>query len=585
MAKDKAVTDNKVIIKRLLKYIKKYLWIFILSCLFAFISSSASIYIPVLVGQCVDMIIGKGLVDFDGLILKLLLMGIIVLGIALCQWLMNICNNGLTYRVVRDVRSDAIRKIQHLPISYVDSHSHGDIVSRIISDVDTFADGLLMGFGQFFTGIVTIVGTLVFMFVVNIKLSVLVVVLTPLSLFVAAFIAKRTHGLFVDQSKLKAEQTGFIGEIIDNQKVVKALCHEDEAIEEFDNINKRLETCSLKATFYSSTTNPSTRFINNMVYAAVALYGGFLAFAGTLSIGSLVCMLSYANQYTKPFNEISSVITELQNAIATAGRIFEFLDEAEEIPDTDNQELTDVLGNVTIENVDFSYVEDKKLIENFNLDVPAGKRVAIVGPTGCGKTTIINLLMRFYDVDSGTITVEGKSIADLKRSSLRENYGMVLQETWLYHGTIKDNIRLGNPEATDEEVIQAAKACHAHSFIEKLPNGYDTVVSENMGGLSEGQRQLICISRVMLRIPPMLILDEATSSIDTRTELKIQEAFARLMKNRTSFIVAHRLSTIKNADVILVMKDGSIIEKGSHEELLAKQGFYSTLYKSQFQLT
>ena len=585
MAKEKAVTDNKVIIKRLLKYIKKYLWIFILSCLFAFISSAASIYIPVLVGQCVDMIIGKGLVDFDGLILKLLLMGIIVLGIALCQWLMNICNNGLTYRVVRDVRSDAIRKIQHLPISYVDSHSHGDIVSRIISDVDTFADGLLMGFGQFFTGIVTIVGTLVFMFVVNVKLSILVVVLTPLSLFVAAFIAKRTHGLFVDQSKLKAEQTGFIGEIIDNQKVVKALCHEDEAIEEFDNINKRLETCSLKATFYSSTTNPSTRFINNMVYAAVALYGGFLAFAGTLSIGSLVCMLSYANQYTKPFNEISSVITELQNAIATAGRIFEFLDEAEEIPDTDNQELTDVFGNVTIKNVDFSYVEDKKLIENFNLDVPAGKRVAIVGPTGCGKTTIINLLMRFYDVDSGTITVEGKSIADLKRSSLRENYGMVLQETWLYHGTIKDNIRLGNPEATDEEVIQAAKACHAHSFIEKLPNGYDTVVSENMGGLSEGQRQLICISRVMLRIPPMLILDEATSSIDTRTELKIQEAFARLMKNRTSFIVAHRLSTIKNADVILVMKDGSIIEKGSHEELLAKQGFYSTLYKSQFQLT
>lgn len=575
-------TDNKAVIKKLIGYISKYLFLLVLSIIFAFISSVAALYIPVLIGESVDYIVGPGQVDFTNLMSYLYKIAIIVGVTAICQWLMNVCNNRLTVQVVRDVRKDAFEKIQKLPLSYVDSHPHGDIVSRVIADVDTFADGLLMGFSQFFTGIVTILGTLVFMAMVNIKVTVLVVVLTPLSLFVASFIAKKTHKFFVDQSKIRSKQTTFIDEMISGAKVVKAFGHEENAVSEFNEINDELEKCSLKAVFYSSTVNPSTRFINSLVYASVALYGGFLCIGSIISVGQLTCLLSYANQYTKPFNEISNVITELQNALACAGRIFELLDEKVESSDKDSMILADVSGNVNIDQVDFSYDKSVKLIEDFNLSVPQGKRVAIVGPTGCGKTTIINLLMRFYEPDKGSIVIDGKNINDVTRNSLRENYGMVLQETWLCHGTIRDNIAMGRKDATEEEIINAAKACHADSFIRKLPNGYDTQIGDDLGGLSEGQRQLLCIARVMIALPPMLILDEATSSIDTRTELKIQSAFAKLMTGRTSFIVAHRLSTIKTADIILVMQAGKIIEMGNHDSLIEKGGFYKNLYTSQF---
>ena len=578
--KDNKKKENSRIIKRLMQYLKRYIAVMLLSMLFALIFSGAALYIPVVTGQCIDIIIGTGLVDFSLLVKKLSIIGIFVAVIALSQWLMSLCNNYVTYTVVRDIRKDAFDKIHRLPISYIDSHSHGDIVSRIVSDVDTFSNGLLMGFTQFFTGVVTIVGTLIFMLTVNVKVTLLVIVLTPISLLVAGFIASRTHGLFVKQSQTRALQTGYINEIIGNEKIVKAFCHENEVIEEFEIINSELEQVSLKATFFTSLTNPSTRFVNNMIYAAITLYGGYLALVGNITVGALTCLLSYANQYTKPFNEISGVFTELQNAIACAGRILDFIDEQEESSDDNNKELPKVNGEIAFKNVYFSYTEDKKLIEDFNLDVLSGKRVAIVGPTGCGKTTVINLLMRFYNPCSGSIVLDNTPIELLTRNSLRSNYGMVLQETWLCHGTIRDNIKMGKPEATDEEMIEAAKACHAHSFIRRLPNGYDTVIGEDMGGLSEGQRQLLCIARVMINIPPLLILDEATSSIDTRTEMKIQDSFAKLMKGRTCFIVAHRLSTIVNSDIILVMKDGKIIEKGSHEELMKMNGFYKQVYLS-----
>jgi len=581
----RSFTDNKVIIGKILKYIAKYNWMLILSIMFAFVSSLLALYMPVLIGQCIDMI-GPD-IDLDMLFDKITVLGVIVLVTAVCQWLMNVCNNHMTYGIIKDIRSDAFSKIQRLPLSYLDTHSHGDIVSRVISDVDTFADGLLMGFTQFFTGIVTIVGTLIFMITVNVQITIMVVILTPLSLFVATFIAKRTHNLFVAQSETKGRQTSLIDEMVGNVKVVKAFGRESKVVDEFDSLNEELRKISLKSVFYSSTTNPSTRFINNIIYAAVALVGGYLVIKGEvgtgLTVGGLTCLLSYANQYTKPFNEISGVVTELQNAIACAARIFEIIEIPSEVPDSsDAKVLGEVTGRVNIENVSFSYTKDKPLIENFNLKVEKGMRVAIVGPTGCGKTTFINLLMRFYDIDGGLITVEDNDIMKITRHSLRENYGMVLQETWLSHGTIRDNICMGKPDATEEEIVAAAKACHADSFIRRLPNGYDTYIGDDLGGLSEGQKQLLCIARVMLLLPPMLILDEATSSIDTRTEMKIQSAFARMMEGRTSFVVAHRLSTIRTADVILVMKDGKIIESGSHTELMNQKGFYSELYTSQF---
>ena len=593
-------TENKIVIKKILKYISKYIWMLVLSIVLALASSLLALYLPVLVGRCIDKILEieqvKSYMDMPEthfmLIsqLKQLLVtfGIIVLISAVCQWLMNVCNNHMTYGIVRDIRHDAFEKIQKLPLSYLDVHSHGDIVSRVIADVDTFADGLLMGFTQFFTGIVTIVGTLVFMITVNVPITIMVVVLTPLSLFVASFIASRTHNLFVAQSETKGRQTSLIDEMVGGVKVVKAFGREDEVIEEFKDLNEELRKVSLKSVFYSSLTNPCTRFINNIIYAVVAFFGGYLVISGqsigsALTVGGLTCLLSYANQYTKPFNEISGVVTELQNALACAGRIFEIIEEDAEVPDKEPVKvLGSVEGNVEIKDVDFSYVKDKPLIEDFNLSVKKGMRVAIVGPTGCGKTTFINLLMRFYDIDDGVITVEGENIEDVTRHSLRENYGMVLQETWLSHGTIRDNICMGKEDATDEEIVAAARACHADSFIRRLPNGYDTYIGDDLGGLSEGQKQLLCIARVMLLLPPMLILDEATSSIDTRTEMKIQSAFARMMEGRTSFVVAHRLSTIRTADIILVMKDGKIIESGSHSELMSKQGFYSNLYNSQF---
>ena len=496
---------------------------------------------------------------------------------------MNICNNKITYHVTRDIRDEAIDKIQRLPLKYIDGHSYGEIVSRVIADVDQFADGLLMGFTQFFSGVLTIVGTLIFMLTINPGITLVVVLITPVSLFVASFIAKRTFSMFKLQSETRGEQTALIDEMIGGEKVVKAYGYEDEAIEKFDEINERLQKCSLKAIFFSSITNPSTRFVNSLVYAGVAVSGAIIAINGGITVGQLSCFLSYANQYTKPFNEISGVITELQNAFACAARMFELLEEDEEVKEAENAiEIKEADGTVALNNVSFSYVPDRKLIEDFNLNVKKGQRIAIVGPTGCGKTTIINLLMRFYDVDKGSIDVSGVNIKDMTRHSLRAGYGMVLQETWLKAGTIRENIVMGKPDATDEEVIEAAKAAHSHSFIKRLPNGYDTVIGEDGGSLSQGQKQLLCITRVMLTRPPMLILDEATSSIDTRTEIKIQNAFAKLMEGRTSFIVAHRLSTIQNADVILVMKDGHIIEKGNHEELLAKGGFYKNLYESQF---
>lgn len=570
-------------LSKVFHYMKRYIPILILSILLAGVTVALSLYFPILTGRAIDLIIDKGLVDFEG-IFAIVVQALIVIGIAaVAQWVMNVCNNRMTYNIVRDIRRDAFDKIEKLPLSFIDSHSHGDLVSRIIADVDTFAEGLLMGFTQLFTGVATIIGTLGFMLALNFKITIVVVCITPVSLFVASFIAKRTFSMFKLQSSTRGEQTAIIDEMIGNQKVVQAFNQEDEALEKFDEVNERLKDCSLKATFFSSLTNPSTRFVNSLVYAAVAIFGALSAIAGGISVGQLSCFLSYANQYTKPFNEISGVVTELQNALACAARIFEFIEEKSEIPDdVDAYVLEDVDGTVDINDVFFSYVPEQKLIENFNLHVEAGQRVAIVGPTGCGKTTVINLLMRFYDPTSGTIDVSKHDIAHMTRKSLRQNYGMVLQETWLKKGTIRDNIVMGKPDATEEEIIAAAKASHAHSFIKRLPKGYDTVIGEDGGSLSQGQKQLLCITRVMLCLPPMLILDEATSSIDTRTEIKIQKAFLKMMEGRTSFIVAHRLSTIREADVILVMKDGKIIEQGNHETLLAQGGFYANLYNSQF---
>lgn len=567
-------------------YIRHYIPLLVLSTVLAAVTVALTLYFPILTGRAIDLIIAKGKVDFDG-IFVLVKKGIIVIMItAAAQWLMNMCNNRMTYHIVRDIRKDAFNRIEHLPLSYIDSHSHGDMVSRIIADVDTFADGLLMGFTQLFTGAATIVGTLLFMLSIDIKITLVVVLLTPVSLFVASFIAKKTYSMFTLQSKTRGEQTALIEEMVGNQKVVQAFCHEDEALEKFDEVNTRLQKYSLNATFFSSLVNPCTRFVNNLVYAAVGITGAFAVIltGGVFSVGSLSCFLSYANQYTKPFNEISGVVTELQNALACAARFFELIEAPEEKPDTeDAYELARADGRVDIEHVYFSYTPERRLIEDFNLQVEPGQRIAIVGPTGCGKTTLINLLMRFYDTNSGKIKVSGHDIMDMTRRSLRKNYGMVLQETWLKKGTIRDNICMGKLDATEEEMIAAAKASHAHSFIRRLPDGYDTEIAEDGGNLSQGQKQLLCIARVMLCLPPMLILDEATSSIDTRTEVKIQKAFLTMMKGRTSFIVAHRLSTIREADVILVMKDGKIIEQGNHETLLKQNGFYATLYNSQFE--
>ena len=574
-----------VTLKKVLRYMKHYIPLLVLSIILATISVALTLYFPILTGKAIDLILAKGKVDFDG-ILVLAKEGVIVIVItAVAQWVMNMANNRMTYNMVRDIRRDAFDKIEKLPLAYIDSHSHGDMVSRIIADVDTFADGLLMGFTQLFTGAATIVGTLLFMLSINIKITLVVVILTPLSLLVASFIAKRTYSMFQLQSKTRGEQTAFIEEMIGNQKVVQAFNHEDEALEVFDEINERLQKYSLRATFFSSLVNPSTRFLNSLVYAAVGIAGALAVIltGGAFSVGSLSCFLSYANQYTKPFNEISGVVTELQNALACAARIFELIEEPAEKPDdADAYVLESADGTVDIDHVYFSYVPDQHLIEDFNLHVEQGQRIAIVGPTGCGKTTLINLLMRFYDTNSGKIEVSGHDIGHMTRQSLRASYGMVLQETWLKKGTIRENICMGKPDATEEEMIAAAKASHAHSFIKRLPNGYQTLITEDGGNLSQGQKQLLCITRVMLCLPPMLILDEATSSIDTRTEIRIQKAFLTMMQGRTSFIVAHRLSTIREADVILVMKDGKIIEQGDHETLLAQNGFYANLYNSQF---
>ena len=575
--------NNKEIIKKVLDYIGKYKIFLLLSIILAAISVALTLYIPILTGNAVDCILGPGQVDFAGILVILKKMAVIILLTAIVQWLMNACNNKITYQVIRDVRDEAFRKLEILPLKYIDSHAHGDIVSRIIADVDQFSDGLLMGFTQLFTGVITIIGTLLFMISINVTTTLIVVVLTPLSFFIANFIAKRTFKMSKLQSETRGEQTARIDEMIGNEKVVKVFGREEKVIEQFDEVNNRLEKASVKAIFFSSLTNPCTRFVNSLVYAGVGIVGAFLAIRGRISVGQLSSFLSYANQYTKPFNEISGVVTELQNAIACAGRIFEFIEEEPQIPDAEDAiVLKQPKGEIDIQDVAFSYTEDQKLITDLNLHVKPGQRVAIVGPTGCGKTTVINLLMRFYDVNKGSIQVDGVDIRKITRDSLRKGYGMVLQETWLKSGTIKDNIIMGKPDATMEEVIAAAKASHAHSFIKRLPNGYDTVISEDGGSLSQGQKQLLCITRVMLCLPPILILDEATSSIDTRTEIKIQKAFATLMEGRTSFIVAHRLSTIREADIILVMKDGNIIEQGNHETLLAKGGFYAGLYQSQF---
>lgn len=573
---------NKTL-NKVLRYIRKYHIYLMLSLVFAAISVALTLYVPILVGHAIDCIVGPGDVDFDAIAKLIIKILAAVLVTSLCQWLMNICNNKITYQVVNDIRKEAFRKIEILPLKYVDAHPQGEIVSQVISDVDQFADGLLMGFTQLFTGVITILGTLIFMISINFKITLVVVLITPLSLFVAKYIAKNTYQMFRVQSETRAEQTGFIDEMLGNLKVVKAYGHEEENMEKFEEINERLRKASLKATFFSSITNPSTRFINNVVYAGVGFTGAMAVVSGSMTVGGLSSFLNYANQYTKPFNEISGVLTELQNALACAARIFKLIDEEPQIPELEDAVvLKDAKGKIELKNVDFSYVPDKDLIEDLNLSVKPGQRVAIVGPTGCGKTTLINLLMRFYDVDEGAICVDGNDIRDLTRHSLRKNYGMVLQETWLKAGTIRENIAFGKQDATLDEIITAAKAAHAHGFIKRLPQGYDTVIAEDGGSLSQGQKQLLCIARIMLCLPPMLILDEATSSIDTRTEIKIQEAFAKLMERRTSFIVAHRLSTIKEADIILVMKDGKIIEQGDHEKLLAAGGFYATLYNSQF---
>ena len=574
---------DKAVLKRVLTHIKKYRILVILSFVCAMITVASTLYAPILTGNAIDLIVGKGLVDFDGIkdIIYTFLMVTVVT--VLSQWFMNIINNHITYSVVRDIRIEVFNHMEELPLSYIDSHKHGDIVSRIVSDIDQFADGLLMGFTQLFTGIVTILATLGFMIAVNVPIALVVIVLTPLSLFVASFIAKRTYHLFHRQSETRGEITALVDEMVGQQKIVQAFGYEDDALERFEEINNRLEKDSMSATFYSSLVNPCTRFVNNLVYAAVGIIGAVSVIMTGFTVGQLTCFLSYANQYTKPFNEISNVITELQNAMACAGRVFELLDETPQVPEKEHAHvLTDTKGAIEIKDVNFSYVKDKKLITNLNLSVKPGMRVAIVGPTGCGKSTLINLLMRFYDVDSGSISVDGTDIRDMTRDSLRENYGMVLQETWLKSGTIRENIAYGKPDATDAEIIQAAKLAHSDSFIRRLPQGYDTVIAEDGGNLSQGQKQLLCITRVMLLLPPMLILDEATSSIDTRTEIRIQKAFNRMMQGRTSFIVAHRLSTIREADVILVMKDGNIIEKGNHDQLMAQNGFYTNLYNSQF---
>ena len=569
-------------IKRILTYIKQYRFWGAASLILAVVTVATTLYAPILVGDGVDLIVDQGLVDFPGLLVILEKVAVVIAITGLSQWLMNHINNKITYRVVKDIRTKAFDRLEELPLSYVDSHRHGDIISRIIADIDQFSEGLLMGFTQLFTGVMTILGTLGFMLSVNPFITLVVVLLTPISLFVAAFIAKRTFSMFTLQSKTRGELTALVDEMLGNQKVVQAFGQEQEAQKRFEEINGRLKDCSLKAIFFSSITNPSTRFVNGLVYAAVGVAGAFAAVRGALSVGQLSVFLSYANQYTKPFNEISGVVTELQNAIASAARVFELIDEEAEPSEDGAGELGCADGKVELEHVYFSYDPQVKLIEDLNLAVKPGQRVAIVGPTGCGKSTVINLLMRFYDVNSGQIRVDGRDVRSITRKSLRENYGMVLQETWLKSGTIRENIAYGKPDATDEEIIAAAKKSHAHSFIRRMPQGYDTVISEEGGNLSQGQKQLLCITRVMLCLPPMLILDEATSSIDTRTEIKIQEAFARMMEGRTSFIVAHRLSTIREADRILVMRDGRIIEQGTHRELLEKKGFYAELYNSQF---
>lgn len=575
---------NKTI-KKVLNRLKKYRFAIVVSILLAAVTAAAALYVPKIVGEAIDLIVGKNDVDFGGIASLLVRLGIVVGATGILQWIMGVVNNRITFGVVRDLRNEAAEKLKTLPISFIDAHYHGDIVSRVIADADQFADGLLLGFSQLFTGVVTILLTLGFMLAINPLIALIVVVLTPVSLFIAAFIAKNTHKMFSLRSETRGEQTAMINELIGQTKVVRAFGHEQKATEEFDEVNERLRKCSLRATFFSSIVNPSTRFVNGLIYAAVSLAGALAVIASggaSLSVGGLTCLLSYATQYAKPFNEISGVVTEMQNALVCAERLFSLIEEPSEISDKGKETLTDVEGRVTAENVCFSYVKDKKLIENLNLSVEHGQRIAIVGPTGCGKSTIINLVMRFYDVCSGAIKVDGKDIRNITRDSLRAGYGMVLQETWLHSGTVRENIIMGKPDATDEEVVAAAKKSHAHGFITRLPNGYDTVLSEDGGRLSQGQKQLLCITRVMLALPPMLILDEATSSIDTRTEQQIQKAFAEMMKGRTSFIVAHRLSTIREADLILVMKEGKIIEQGTHDELLAKKGFYSELYESQF---
>ena len=579
-------------LKKVLRYMKKYIPLLVVSILLATVTVATTLYFPILTGNALDLIVEKGSVDFTG-IASIIQQAILVLVVgAIAQWVMNVCNNRMTYHIVMDIRKDAFQKLERLPLAYIDTKAHGDIVSRVIADVDTFAEGLLLGFTQLFSGVATIVGTLLFMLSLDVKITLVVVVITPVSLFVASFIAKKTYSMFQLQSKTKGEQTALINEMIGNQRIVQAFSQEEQIQERFEEINNRLEKCSLNATFFSSLVNPSTRFVNSLVYAAVGIFGALSAITGRISVGQLSCFLSYANQYTKPFNEISGVVTELQNALACAARIFELIEEEAEIEDAqDAHVLEDADGSINIEKVYFSYQPGQKLIEDLNLQVKPGQRVAIVGPTGCGKTTFINLLMRFYDVNSGIISLGEVSeasdvtmydIKNITRKSLRNNFGMVLQDTWLKTGTIRENICMGRPDATEEEMIAAAKAVHAHSFIKRLPHGYDTMIVEDGGNLSQGQKQLLCIARVMLCLPPMLILDEATSSIDTRTEMKIQKAFLKLMEGRTSFIVAHRLSTIREADVILVMKDGKIIEQGRHEELLAKDGFYAQLYNSQF---
>lgn len=577
---------KKGTIKKIFQYAKRYTPLFVFSVIFATITVVTTLYLPIITGNAIDYIIEPGKVDFIK-ILEYIKQGILFMCItAVAQWLMNTCNNKMTYGIVRDIRKDAFDKLEILPLSYVDTHSHGEIVSKIIADVDQFAEGLLLGFTQLFSGVVTILCTLFFMLKLNVTIALVVVVITPLSLFVASFIAKKTFHMFKKQSEARGEQTAFVNEMIENQKVVKAFGYEERAEKRFDIINKKLGDASMQATFYSSLTNPSTRFVNSLVYAAVGITGAFYAISTSqFSVGQLSCFLTYANQYTKPFNEISGVVTELQNALACAGRIFALIEETAEISDAENKNvIQNQAGEIHLNQVNFSYVKEKPLIQNFNLQVKPGQKVAIVGPTGCGKTTLINLLMRFYDVDTGEILVDGEDIRSVKRKDLRSGYGMVLQETWLKAGTIYDNIAMGKPDATKDEVIQAAKESHAHGFIMRMPKGYETVIGEDGGSMSQGQKQLLCIARVMLSLPPKLILDEATSSIDTRTEMKIQEAFNRMMKGRTSFIVAHRLSTIQSADVILVMKDGNVIEQGNHEELLQKKGFYANLYESQFSL-